>query len=204
MFTVITSEIRWFYKGNIPNTINVWLKNLKGEIELQPPRTDIYLNDNSTSNLGIKFREGRFEVKQKMIDLGVLDSDNISGKAEQWKKWSFDAKDEKIPLADITKGEWIKVSKKRKLKKYIISDSGKINEGFDNFQSDGCNLELTELQTYSSDESPDIYWTLGLETHGQVETLSQNLNNAFEYILKNRLPITLKIDQSYSYPKWLI
>jgi len=45
--------------------IDDWIQNQKGEIEFQPPGTDVYLNAKDTPNLGIKFREGRFEVKSK-------------------------------------------------------------------------------------------------------------------------------------------
>lgn len=209
MFKVTTSEIRWFIKGNIPERIETWLKKLAGEIECEPERTDIYLNIKDTSKLGIKFREGRFEVKQKMTDLGVLHSSNISGYAELWKKWSFEAVDEKIPLADITEGEWVEITKTRKLKKYIFSETGEIKEGFDNFQSNGCNLELTEMQINSSDdlkssdESISSYWTLGLETYGYTDNLIQNLETAFEYLFKDDFPINLTKKESYSYPGWI-
>jgi len=199
MFTVSTSEIRWFYDGEIPDEICNWIQNLKGEIESQPPRTDVYLNINDTPNLGIKFREGRFEVKQKMKKLGEFTSNNISGKAELWKKWSFVAEDGKIPLADIQNGEWVEITKSRKLKKYIISETGEIKEGFDNYQSDGCNLELTKIICKMKS-----FWTLGLETYGQTNSLHHNLKTAFEFVFQSKFPIKLNPSDSFSYPEWII
>lgn len=198
MFTVTTAEIRWFVKGNIPKEINDWIQNLKGEIEYQTPRTDLYLNIKDTPNLGVKFREGRFEVKQKMAELGELIYGSNSGNAELWKKWSFEARDEKIQFADIINKEWVEVIKSRKLKKYIVTNEGEIKEGFDNYQSDGCNLELTEVAIQSS-----IWWTLGLETYGNEKTLSQNLNAAFQHIFKNEFSKPLDIHNSFAYPKWI-
>ncbi|MCD4697878.1 MAG: hypothetical protein K8S16_16760, partial [Bacteroidales bacterium] len=181
MFIITTAEIRWFYKGVIPKTINSWFENLDGLIEQQDERIDLYLMIKDTGSIGIKFREERFELKQKSKDLGILEfSPNISGNAELWKKWSFESRDNTLPLGEKTKGEWIEVVKARKLQKFIFDHKGKISLGFDNYRSDGCNVELTKVianknraplphspgDSESPGESQVFWWTLGLETYG--------------------------------------
>ncbi len=209
MFSVTTSEVRWFIKGHIPSPIMDWFNKQNGHNEQQPERTDVYLQINNTDTPGIKFREDRFEIKQKITHLGELTSGNVSGNAELWKKWSFESIDNKIPLADITKGEWVEVTKSRKLKKFIFTESGEIEEGFDNFQSDGCNLELTEVTLHqsdefkSSDEINNLWWTLGLETYGQPDQLFQNLKRTFEHLFTPDFPVALYTQQSFGYQKWL-
>jgi len=203
MFSVTTTEIRWFVEGIVPSKVDDWINNLDGEIESQLSRTDVYLRLKNTDTPGIKFREGRFEVKQKLTDLEELTSGNVSGMAELWKKWSFEAIDNKIPLADITKGEWVEVTKSRKLKKFIFAESGEIVKGFDNFQSDGCNLELSIVALHSPDELNNLWWTLALETYGQPDQLFQNLKKMFEYLFTPDFPVTLSTQQSFGYQKWL-
>jgi len=114
MFTVTTAEIRWFVKGDIPKTVHSWFKKHTGIYEEQPERTDVYLDIKDSGNLGIKFREGRFEVKQLINELDILTlPPQVTGKAELWKKWSFNSAESELPHADIKKGEWIEVTKTR-------------------------------------------------------------------------------------------
>lgn len=203
MFSVTTSEIRWFMKGEIPVSIKNWFDNLKGFYENQSERTDIYLQSKNPNVPGIKFREGRFEVKQKIENLGVLENaSEISGNAELWKKWSFESKESEIQQG-LENEEWIKVAKARSLQKYIFDQNGKISGGFDNYKSDGCNLELTKVFIHSSNALEKNWWTLGLETYGSTEFLYTNLQKAFEHIFVAGFPISLQNQHSFSYPEWL-
>jgi len=152
-----------------------------------------------TDSLGIKFREGRFEIKQRLnIPGDQITSGKISGLAELWKKWSFESNENEIIPADLKKGEWIDVVKARKLQKFIFNHKGEIAGGFDNYKSDGCNIELTKVIANNSG-----WWTLGLETYGKTELLFKNLRTAFDHILNADFPQTLSKKKSCGYPEWL-
>jgi len=199
MFTVTTAEIRWFVKGDIPKTVHSWFKKHTGIYEEQPERTDVYLDIKDSGNLGIKFREGRFEVKQLINELDILTlPPQVTGKAELWKKWSFNSAESELPHADIKKGEWIEVTKTRQLQKLIFDQKGNIHGGFDQFQSDGCNVELTKVEINQS-----VWWTLGLETYGKGDNLNNNLQSAFEFVFSNFKLSLFRQESSYGYPAWI-
>lgn len=217
MFIITTAEIRWFYKGVIPKTINSWFENLDGLIEQQDERIDLYLMIKDTGSIGIKFREERFELKQKSKDLGNLETTpNISGNAELWKKWSFESGENEISNVEKSE-EWIRVSKARSLHKFIFNNKGEISGGFNNFRSDGCNVELTKVianknraplphspgDSESPGESQVFWWTLGLETYGTTDMLYINLQTAFEHIFKVDFPQIFSKENSFGYPEWL-
>jgi len=194
-----TAEIRWFQPGIIPKEIEKWFTSLAGQIEKQPPRTDQYIKLIGSNTLGIKIRDGRFEVKEKQShENNILSVNNIEGYIELWTKWSFESSENKYHLNEIIKGEFIGIEKTRTMQKYIFDSKGNISGGFDNFKSDGCNLELTSVSIDNSD-----WWTLGLETYGRTGSLEQNLKTAFELIFKNQFPGSLSIKESYGYPAWL-
>ncbi len=194
-----TTEIRWFYPGEIPGEIEKWLTSLNGQFEKQPPRTDHYINVKGSNTLGIKIREGRFEVKEiQSSDEKILSVKNVKGFAEIWTKWSFDTVENKYHLNELIKGEFIALKKTRALQKYIFDSNGNIESGFDNFNSDGCNLELTKVIVNKT-----AWWTLGLETYGKSEFLEKNLQTAFNHIFKSRFPFSLEKELSFSYPEWI-
>jgi len=214
MFEITTAEIRWFYKGEIPKAVKTWFENLNGFYSEENKRADLYLSIPSTGSVGIKFREGRFEIKQKKKGLGLLQfPPNISGIAEIWKKWGFQSGDNKVSFDVKTNNEWIEVFKIRDLQKFIFKHKGKISGGFDNYLSDGCNVELTKTlanryfssdDSRSADECKVIWWTLGVETYGATGSLVKNLYTAYDYIFQSNFPRVLSKDNSYGYPEWLI
>lgn len=195
-----TAEIRWFHPGNIPGEIEKWFTSLDGQFEEQPPRTDRYLKLNGSNTLGIKIREGRFEIKENQSrEKKFLSINKIEGFAELWTKWSFESFENKYHLNKLIKGEFIAINKIRALQKYIFDSNGNIESGFDNFNSDGCNLELTIVSVNNSN-----WWTLGLETYGRIGLFEDNLKTAFYQIFKERFPGNLSRSNSFSYPKWLM
>ncbi len=212
MFCAITSEVRWFFQLSSHEPIVKWFQELDGLYEKQIPRYDIYIRQKNDGSTGIKFREGRFEIKQMQKELGILKTESsVSGKAEQWEKWSFDLNQQDLQPIEKSRN-WISISKARLLQKFIIKN-GILTGGFDHFHSDGCNAEITKVDSYSSDDfksSDDCmanelssWWTLGLETYGNPDLQSFNLLAAFDHIFKDGFPIKLSDKNSLSYPEWL-
>jgi len=194
-----SAEIRWFFKGNIPEKISLWFADLDGIFEKQETRTDQYLLLKNTNSLGIKIREGKFEIKERHTRARkTLTTGNIEGDVEVWTKWSFDSDVGEQSLARSIKGEFIPVEKTRELQKYIFDSKGNISRGFDNYRSNGCNLELTKVILNNQ-----LWWTLGLETYGKPEKQEKNLNTAFYFIFQSEFPGILTTLRSFGYPQWL-
>ncbi|MBC8503531.1 MAG: hypothetical protein ISR58_17985 [Anaerolineales bacterium] len=71
-----TVEVRWFYQGVIPSDIQTWFdqKVVEGiEPINQPSRTDQYLLQGHNASLGVKLREGRVEIKQRVQEYGYAE-----------------------------------------------------------------------------------------------------------------------------------
>ena len=57
-----SAEIRWFFGGTVDDIIFSWFTAGNLHIE-SPPRTDKYLLFPDSVSTGVKFREGKFEIK---------------------------------------------------------------------------------------------------------------------------------------------
>ena len=82
-----SAEIRWFFKGEVPKEISEWFAGLDGIFEKQETRTDLYFQLENSASLGIKIREGRFEIKEKQSqEVKLIEKGNIQGLCEFWTK----------------------------------------------------------------------------------------------------------------------
>src|SRR5512135_734469 len=97
-------EARWFLPGPVPREALSWI----GPCRTQD-RTDLYLPLPGVVTVGVKFREGRFEVKRRDRDLGVHALGLATGRVALWSKWSY-----KVDEADAS--GWIAVRKQRTLR----------------------------------------------------------------------------------------
>ncbi len=73
-------EIRWFYKGSLPNK----LFHIFDKSDVQPnfeSRSDYYLLIENCDNIGIKLRNSRLELKwRKNNNHSILHNRNIIGR----------------------------------------------------------------------------------------------------------------------------
>ncbi|MCJ7551433.1 MAG: hypothetical protein MUQ30_17320 [Anaerolineae bacterium] len=194
-----TAEVRWFHAGKIPAKLRSWFRKLAATAE--PQRIDHYLLERDTDAVGIKFREGRVEVKQRqgerrLISLGP----GWDGYVESWSKWGF-------PLADAQRrgkafesfDNWIAVQKKRRVITYRISPKGKlIALPGDAGGEYGCSVELTQVRVMKT-----LWWTLGFEAKGHPESLESTLEQVARAVLSGSAPPTFEPTDSFSYPGWL-
>lgn len=90
---LVFREIRGFFDGPVIPEMWHWLENFEDENQVTAyPRRDIYLVVDDRDDIGLKVREGRFEIKTRE-DNGVVKTFNngeIAGLVEDWKKqtWS--------------------------------------------------------------------------------------------------------------------
>lgn len=197
MFTVTSAEIRWFIKGNIPDSIFDWFIGLNNNYINQPERTDHYLQLKSDDTLGIKLREGRVEIKQRTHHIGnISPGKNIIGNAEKWIKWSFELDQAKNILAeDLLNKKWLAVKKKRTLVNYGITEENIVSQKEPISYKNGCIKELTSINLNNED-----WWSFGLESYGEENRQKDNLVLISHLILNDKSNIHFALSDSLSYP----
>jgi hypothetical protein len=200
MFTITSAEIRWFIKGKIPPIIFDWFIGLNSNYMNQPERTDHYLQLKSDDSLGIKLREGRIEIKQRINQIGnIVPGSNVTGIAEKWQKWSFELKEANdiISIQDI-QNKWIPISKTRVLVNYGITEDNIVAQKEDATYKNGCFTELTSINI-----NQEEWWSFGLEAYGEEIRLLDNLILIAHLMLSDKSNIRFAQEDSMSYPGWI-
>lgn len=195
-----TLEVRWFLRGQIPETIAQDFH--QGTIV--PPlekREDWYLQLPHNEELGIKLRENKVEIKKRVDDRGTRQlSEHVAGQLEEWVKWGFGSDIEnQLFLEHAFQQEWIAIKKSRQQKTYQILNQ-KITEVIDPACpiERGCNLELATLEMQNQ-----TWFSLGFEAFGERDRLQETFDQVVHYVLKNSQFSTLQAENSYSYPGWI-
>ena len=196
-----TAEVRWFRQGKIPAKLRSWFRKLAAKVEPQPLRIDHYLLERDTDALGIKFRDGRVEVKQRQGERRLTSfGPGWDGYVESWRKWGF-------PLADAQRrgrdfesfDNWVAVHKKRRVIAYSVSPKGKlIALPGDAGGESGCSVELAQVRITRT-----MWWTLGFEAKGHPENLESTLEQVACAVLGGSAPPVFELTDSISYPGWL-
>jgi hypothetical protein len=152
--------------------------------------------------LGIKWREGKIEVKQRLHQHGVVNPhQQVSGLMEQWHKWSFPlAATSTDPMPDsLAESFWVAVKKVRTLCKYeVTSGRAVLHVPAGDLPEQGGQVELTRLTVQGSE-----WWTVGLEAWGKETDMRGNLHLLMERVFADSEPPVFQADDSYSYPQWL-
>jgi hypothetical protein len=211
-----TAEVRWFYKGDIPETTlqrfrSEELSQDKGAVE---ERKDLYLYLPGVDSLGIKLRgtntprensADQLEIKRRQLEGRVVSFiPGVTGHLECWSKWVFRGESSSPQLSTILMAKdeaWVSVGKVRYLCKYKVTGEKRVlavprNEWPDN----GCNVELTEVIAPGGQG----WWTLGLEAFGEADvTIEDNLRLTANYFFFGTGLGMFEEKDSYGYPKWL-
>jgi hypothetical protein len=209
-------EVRWFYKGHIPETAlqrfrSGELPQDKGAVE---ERKDVYLYLPGVDSLGIKLRgtsirrendADQLEIKRRQLEGGIVTFiPGVTGRLERWSKWVFHGEPSGPQLSTslTAKDEaWVSVGKVRYLRKYQVTGDKRVlavplNEWPDN----GCNVELTEVIAPGG----QVWWTLGLEAFGEADvSIEDNLRLSANYFFAGTGLGMFEEKDSYGYPRWL-
>lgn len=193
-------EIRWFYKGHVPNRLYELFSG--SNLQIKPElRTDYYLLIGNCDSLGIKLRNSRLEIKWlKKREHFDLPKKNIEGKQERWIRWEWNdtnSFNEILQFIQVGKDNpWVKIDKKRVQKKFSVFDNSLVEIPQENIPFD-FSIELTQLKVY---EHP--WWSIGIDTfqnenevHFFIQLIEQYTDEQFQ---KN-----LKSTSSYGYPEWI-
>jgi hypothetical protein len=209
----LSAEVRWFFDGEIPLTIENWFNASKLRAEPEE-RADTYLIYPNAESCGVKFRDNKFEVKSLVKDLGRQEfAGRAHGVVGLWEKWSTKGG----PITQFRRGVtedatiWIDVKKERVVRKYS-ADGRSIKEvdasGRDGFPDNGCNAELTRIEIR---QKP--YWSLAFDSFGEKDSLVDSLVQTARILLSEsecpftrsgeRLGGSLSDQTSHSYPSFL-
>ena len=202
MSVVYSAEARWFFR--IPVNIEL-LKWFSPEREpfSEPERQDDYLPLANCESVSVKIRQEKLEIKAQTCAAKLLRINGLSGKTDEWIKWTFADEQMKL-LADAMRQSepWIPVRKLRYLRKFS-GDTGKLVEvAVDEkpWPIIGCNFELTAI----SGERTGSWTSLAFEAFGPPLQTVRTLNEALNMILNNvRPPLVLDTLSSYGYPTWI-
>jgi hypothetical protein len=185
----LSAEMRWFWAGNGKDAP---FRALGTRLGLGPAevRTDHYLVFPG-SGVGVKMREGRLEIKQRLGSRAETDWEGIM---EHWVKWSADA----APDHFRGNGTWRAVRKSRRLLVLVRGEAELVPAPPESDPGEGCNLELTELEMNGTRA-----WTLGFEAYG-ASRREQLLESVLRRYAADLRAIPVLIGQSMGYPEWLL
>jgi hypothetical protein len=195
-----TAEVRWFYDGRVPGEFRAWFVGLSDHVRSEPVRVDHYLPVDDTDTLGIKFREGRIEVKQRLAPPRRIALGCGVGTLELWRKWGFSlAQIDGVQEMPELCNTWTPVEKQRLLCDYRIGPAGEIEplEAPD-LTIPTCSVELTDVRARTK-----TAWTLAFEADGPMEALTPTLAHVARKVLSTAGGAEMEREHSYGYPRWL-
>ncbi len=204
-----SAEIRWIFPGDPPTEILETFLN--SNLKSKPAyREDTYLMFSSSTTVGVKLRESKFEIKPLIKSLGKFEiCDGVVGLIELWEKWSCNAQEIQLfNEAAIKEDNWAKVGKERCIRKFIPKTN--IKEVLaDSAPDEGCIIELTKIKFKQKN-----YWSLAFETFGRFNNPEIILKKVLRYFfdeiltkvtfgLSNGKEGSFNLNNSCSYPLWL-
>ena len=207
-------ELRWFFKDTLPINIYQWFeKILPGNEKFEEePRSDYYLIPQS-EDLGVKLSRQQLQIKIKKNNVNFsLKNNNIQGILEHWIRYSWNSvsSTESKTIDTFEKFSYIKVDKKRLIRKYKISDDIPIQIPLSNIIDTKCSIEITKINVKGQTWSTLAFdWFLDNNKNDIAISIDHIINNKiFNKTIKvlfDQYPedrITKKIN-SFSYPSFL-
>ncbi len=198
-----TLELRWFLEGEIPPELLAWFRRQNSQPTPLSSRVDYYLRLQDDDSLGIKLREGRIELKQRHRRLGPLRlHPRVTGLAGHWRKWSFPVAGPEAGLTELATptSAWIAVKKTRQLLRYQLTPEKQVRPAPADREPDrGFELELGRIEVAGRQ-----WATLCFEAFGREAVLQETLLLTTRPLLEAIEPPLLDLEDSYSYPRWLL
>jgi hypothetical protein len=197
---LVTVETRWFLEGPLPPEVLRWFQRDGASVK-PAHRIDRYLLAPGCTAIGMKLREGRFEVKRRDKDLGVLRlAPGVTGRLALWRKWGFQVSGAQ---SDSPDENWVGVEKERWLRKFVTQGSALKEIDANDFGAGGCSIELTRLAI-----NGEPWWSIGLESVGEPPQAREELQSVAAHFFESggdSAPpaLSLQVEDSLDYPEWL-
>jgi len=197
---VHTAEVRWFFEGPVPDEAVAWFDPLGA---LSPDvRTDRYLVLPGCETVGVKERDGRFEIKARKGSVEVMDlPEPFEGYLDRWVKWSYGEPPVAAWIRALRRESagWIAVEKARRLRVFQSGEIAASGEDDAECRHLYCAAELTEVRVGGRP-----WWTVGLEAVEPPGRLCRTLATAAEsFCRRAAAPGAFAAVNSMAYPAWL-
>jgi hypothetical protein len=217
-----TLEVRWFLDGPVDGVgreVAAWFRSraryggrdrpLPLAWEPTPParRQDRYLLMPGHDDMGIKWRDGRLEIKGREIALGRRAfAPGIEGICERWIKWSY--------AGEAIERRWLGLFQgggaggtvlveKRRLQRCIALDAAGGREVGPNLpRRRGLNVDLTRVRVGGSPR--ESHWSLAFEGFPGDARMFEDLAQVIAGFLEGCPARPLAAARSMSYPRWLL
>ena len=211
-------EVRWFFEGAVAQypVLKKWFETfapieMKGD--LGPPvwtgrlggEPDVYLLLPGADDMGIKWREGNFQIKGRVASLGVQSfCGRFQGQVERWVRWSYAGMPEAYRnlFLDGKADGLVRVSvgKTRALRKISVDtyNGSALEVDPKSFIDRGINFELTDLEVAGKH-----YCTLAFEAYPDDSGMHAAFTRVVEAFLGGLMGIDLGVENSMGYPEWL-
>jgi hypothetical protein len=217
-----TLEVRWFFAGPLEASgpgMEYWFRTRARfggggrppalAWEPAPPawRQDRYLLVPGHGDMGIKWREGRLEIKGREAALGrQMLAPGVEGMCERWLKWSYAS----TPIERCFLGlfghpgaDGVVLVEKRRLQRCIRLDAaGAVEVGCAVPRRRGVNVELAQTRVAGS--ASEAHWSLGFEASPADPSTSEGFAAIVAGFLEGCPALPLTADRSMSYPHWLL
>ena len=200
----ISAEIRWFYSGKKPLSVQEWFQDecLGNNLTGPDTREDVYLCLPECEFINLKHREGRLELKWRKKEVGVLSlPQQGEGMIQKWIKWPCDdpTVESMIPPDVTFRDNWVCVRKERSQRFYQLkNDDSVVPISEENIVEQGGSVELTQLTVQNQD-----WWSLGFEVFGSENHLVRVLEAIATEVMTNYYGPVLSRENSYGYPTLL-
>jgi hypothetical protein len=216
-----TLEVRWFLPGALERSgsqMEAWFRGRPPHGGGEPPplawepappawRQDRYLVVPGHDDMGIKWREGRLEIKGREASLGPRAfAPGIEGLCERWIKWSYAGEPIAHRFLELFRGaaDGVVQVEKRRLQRCIrLEPSGGVVEvGRDAMRRRGVNLELARIRMSGS--RIESHWSLAFEAFPGDQQMVEPFAQIVAGFLESCPALPLPAARSMSYPRWLL
>ena len=208
-------EVRWFIVGTADEhpDLKQWFETTApwpqqesaGTPAWQEYREDIYLLIPNGTDMGIKWREGKLQIKGRVSDIGAVQfASHHIGRVDRWLKWSYsselEAYQQLFEDSTYNKLARVTVGKTRALRKIRLDTvTGKADEvDLDSFIDRGMGCELTNVTI-----NDNHYCSLAFEAFPDDSGMIMTFTKAVSDFLNTLETRELTLEQSASYPIFL-
>lgn len=210
-------EVRWFLDGESAEHLDIrqWFIEcapFPKETVVRPPewrgrlggKPDVYLLLPERSDMGIKWREGTLQIKGLVDELGPRTFANRhEGRVDCWIKWTYEAlpRAYQAPFSSHAGGDLITVPvhKTRALRMFRLDGQSDPTEApIGEVLERGLGFEITDLEV-----DDKRYCSVAFEAFPDDASMPEQFACVVGRILESLGTISLRIEESMSYPAWL-
>ena len=173
-----------------------------------PPawRQDRYLLVPGSDDMGIKWREGRLEIKGRTSASGPqMLAPGIAGVRERWLKWSYAGEAIERRFSDLFANgtaQGVVTVEKRRLQRHLKFDPAGVTEvRLGDRRERGINIELAEIRVPGA--VCHLHWSLAFEAFPS-DQVSKSVAQVVASFLADCPALPLSAERSMSYPCWLL